>query len=234
MPVEADSTSAEQKINTISSSGGSPAVVPVDADTSAAQNKISSVANNPPTVKLNVDMQAPGADEMFSSLGSSGQIQVTADTSGVSSAIKNAIPDKTVSVQATVAGEDKVKSLIAAIQSLRGKIVAVTALVVGKGLVDNLKSAIAGVKSKSVTITTNKVTNVITNHSSSSNGRGRVDGTAHANGTAYAKGNWGAKDSGTALGGELGEELVVRDGKFFTIGSDSAEFFKYRRNDIIE
>lgn len=241
VPVEADSTSAEQKINTISSSGGSPAVVPVDADTSAAQNKISSVANNPPTVKLNVDMQAPGADEMFSSLGSSGQIQVTADTSGVSSAIKNAIPDKTVSVQATVAGEDKVKSLIAAIQSLRGKVVAVAALVVGKGLVDSLKSAIADVKSKTVTITTNKVTNVTTKYSSSSisssgskNGVVRVDGTAHANGTAYAKGNWGAKDSGTALGGELGEELVVRDGKFFTIGSDSAEFFKYRRNDIIE
>lgn len=36
-----------------------------------------------------------------------------------------------------------------------------------------------------------------------------VDGTAHAWGTAFAKGNWGTKDSGKALGGELGQELVV-------------------------
>lgn len=59
---------------------------------------------------------------------------------------------------------------------------------------------------------------------------------AMARGTAYAggtSGNWGAKNSGTALGGELGEELVVRDGKYFTIGSDGAEFFKYKKGDII-
>jgi hypothetical protein len=69
-------------------------------------------------------------------------------------------------------------------------------------------------------------------------GKVGVDGTAHANGTAFAggnakHGNWGTKDDGVALGGELGEELIVRDGKFFTIGSDSAEFFAYRKGDII-
>lgn len=69
-------------------------------------------------------------------------------------------------------------------------------------------------------------------------GGSNVDGTAHANGTAFAggnakRGNWGTKNDGVALGGELGEELVVRDGKFFTIGSDSAEFFAYRKGDII-
>lgn len=36
-----------------------------------------------------------------------------------------------------------------------------------------------------------------------------VDGTAHAHGTAYAHGDWGTKNSGYALGGELGQELVV-------------------------
>ena len=41
-----------------------------------------------------------------------------------------------------------------------------------------------------------------------------VDGTAHSkgtafvNGNAFAKGNWGTKESGIALGGELGQELV--------------------------
>lgn len=73
-------------------------------------------------------------------------------------------------------------------------------------------------------------------------GGGGVDGTAHAGGTAFAKGttgkafksgNWGTKNSGIALGGELGEELVVRNGKFFTIGSESAEMFSYQKGDII-
>jgi len=64
-------------------------------------------------------------------------------------------------------------------------------------------------------------------------GIGRADGTAHAQGTAFAQGSWGTKDSGVALGGELGEELVVRNGRYFTIGSDGAEFFKYKRGDII-
>lgn len=61
-------------------------------------------------------------------------------------------------------------------------------------------------------------------------------GTANANGTtgrAYSRGNWGIKGSGTALGGELGRELVVRDGRFFTIGDNGAEFFHYKKNDII-
>ena len=56
---------------------------------------------------------------------------------------------------------------------------------------------------------------------------------AKAQGTAFKSGNWGTKSDGVALGGELGQELVVRDGRFFTIGDDSAEFFKYKRGDII-
>lgn len=58
-------------------------------------------------------------------------------------------------------------------------------------------------------------------------------GESDARGTAYAKGDWGTKKDGVALGGEVGQELVVRDGKFFTIGEDSAELFTYRKGDII-
>jgi len=54
-----------------------------------------------------------------------------------------------------------------------------------------------------------------------------------AQGTAYSSGNWGTKDSGVALGGEIGQELVVRNGKFFTIGDDGAEFFNYKKGDIV-
>ena len=68
-------------------------------------------------------------------------------------------------------------------------------------------------------------------------GTGPAAGTAHASGStfgrAFVRGNWGIKGDGTALGGELGQELVVRDGKFFTIGDKGAEFFHYKKNDII-
>lgn len=69
-----------------------------------------------------------------------------------------------------------------------------------------------------------------------------VDGTAHVQGAAFANGttgkafkmgDWGTKDSGVALGGELGAETIVRDGKFFTIGDNGAEFFHYKKGDII-
>lgn len=70
-------------------------------------------------------------------------------------------------------------------------------------------------------------------------GIGGVDGTAHASGTthksgtAYARGDWRTRGRGTALGGELGPEMVVRNGRWFTIGDSGAEFFKYQPNDII-
>lgn len=70
----------------------------------------------------------------------------------------------------------------------------------------------------------------------------KVDGTAHVDGSAFAggtagrafkQGDWGIKGSGTALVGELGQELLVRDGHFYTIGDESAEFIKYKQGDII-
>lgn len=54
-----------------------------------------------------------------------------------------------------------------------------------------------------------------------------------ASGRAFARGDWGIKGNGVALGGELGQELVVRDGHFFTIGDNGAEFFNYRQGDIV-
>lgn len=71
-----------------------------------------------------------------------------------------------------------------------------------------------------------------------SSGESPAAGTAHVDGTAssghaFARGDWGIKGNGVALGGELGREIVVRDGKFFTIGDNGAEFFRYKKNDII-
>lgn len=68
----------------------------------------------------------------------------------------------------------------------------------------------------------------------SQGGNGPVNGTAYkGRTTSFADGSWGTKDSGTALGGELGTELLVRDGHWYTIGDNGAEFFKYKKDDII-
>lgn len=76
-----------------------------------------------------------------------------------------------------------------------------------------------------VTVTVNKVI-----------GGGSVNGTAHVNGTAgnaFAKGNWGTKEDGSALMGELGQEIIVRDGHWFTVGDNGAEFVGYKKGDIV-
>lgn len=52
-------------------------------------------------------------------------------------------------------------------------------------------------------------------------------------GRAFSKGNWGAPKTETALVGELGPEIIVRDGKFFTVGDNGAEFAGIRKGDII-
>lgn len=60
-----------------------------------------------------------------------------------------------------------------------------------------------------------------------------VDGTAHVGGTAFAGGNWGAPRTEVALTGELGPEMVVRDGRWFTVGENGAEFTQIKKGDII-
>lgn len=73
------------------------------------------------------------------------------------------------------------------------------------------------------------------------NGTAHVDGTAKpslwqrikAKGKALLHGDWSLKKDETALVGELGQETVIRDGKFFTVGDDGAEFTSLRRGDVV-
>lgn len=64
-------------------------------------------------------------------------------------------------------------------------------------------------------------------------GAGLAEGTANAEGTAKAGGDWRVGTDGVSLGGEEKPEIVVRDGRWFTIGKDSAEFFHHEKGDII-
>ena len=60
-----------------------------------------------------------------------------------------------------------------------------------------------------------------------------ANGTAHANGTAYKGGSWGAPRTETALVGELGPEMLVRNGRWTTVGENGAEFTQVKKGDII-
>lgn len=60
-----------------------------------------------------------------------------------------------------------------------------------------------------------------------------ANGTVHVNGSAYNKGSFGAPKTETALVGELGPELLVRNGRWTTVGEDGAEFAQVKKGDII-
>lgn len=64
-------------------------------------------------------------------------------------------------------------------------------------------------------------------------GTAHISGTAHSHGTAFKNGSWGADRTETALVGELGPELLVRDGRWTTIGEHGAEFTGIKKGDII-
>jgi TP901 family phage tail tape measure protein len=86
-----------------------------------------------------------------------------------------------------------------------------------------VRIALNSLRNKTITVTTNNISTGVT----------RADGTAHVNGAAFKNGSWGAPRTETALVGELGEEMLVRDGRWYTVGENGAEFTDVQRGDII-
>lgn len=177
-------------------------------------------------------------------------VQAIAEAFGYSSveelngAIDNLNP-KTVQAIAEALGITDVDSLRAAIARLTSKDVDAVANVDGKDDVNGLKGAIDNLKGKTVTVWA-QIKQKASSLWDKLTGGGGVDGTAHVGGTAFAdgtvikksgkaykQGDWGTKSSGVALGAELGPELLVRNGKWHLIGEDGAQFFGYKRGDII-
>lgn len=65
-------------------------------------------------------------------------------------------------------------------------------------------------------------------------GHAHSDRTAHVEGTAKVSGDWSVQsDEKKALVGELGRELIVRNGKFFTVGDNGAEMTDIQKGDIV-
>ena len=201
--------------------------IPISADISQVETDIASIDGQ--DVKVNVTTSGNEAiDNLKTAIDGiqDKNVKITATVEGIDSVeeLKTGITNltgKTIIATAKVVGTNLVFALKSAIDQLYNKTVSVGANVFGTSAVQALKYAIDSLYSKTVTATT--VTKNVAG----------VDGTAYARGTAFKQGSWGTKESGIALGGELGQELVVRDGRYFTIGDKGAEFFKYKKGDII-
>lgn len=141
----------------------------------------------------------------------------------------NTVSGKQVSVDATVTGTQETNALKAAIDSVYNKSVTVSAAVYGTSSVNSLAGAIANVRSKTVTVTTRTQTIGV----GKANGTAHADGTVRTNNKAFKQGSWGTKESGVALMGELGPEIIVRGDKWFTVGDNGAGFYQYKKGDII-
>lgn len=232
----------------------------VTADTTQATSEIANIEGE--DVKVNVTTSGNEAiDNLKTAIDgiTDKTVTITANTAGgesvstLKTSMDNLV-DKTATATANAIGKDNVDALKKSIDSLYDKTVTSTAKVVGTALVTGLKSAIDALYDRTVSVGASVfgtsavyalkgaidslynrtvTATTITRQVAGVDGTAHADGTANVKGTAFSQGDWGTKESGVALGGELGQELVVRNGKFFTIGDDAAEFFKYQKGDII-
>ena len=110
------------------------------------------------------------------------------------------------------------------------------------GSVTTLQSTLEDMDGKQFTVTLNVIGNAATmgidmlsKFSTSGNGSHGGAGKARVEGTANAQGNWGTKEGGRTLVGELGQELWVHSGSgtFETVGDNGAEFINTKKGDII-
>lgn len=107
--------------------------------------------------------------------------------------------------------------------------------------INKLQTAINNIKGTTVDIYENTHKSTTYSYGTKANGTTsnpwnpwswHFNGTS-VNGTAHANGSWGAAKDETSLVGELGPELLVRDGRWTTIGENGAEFTDIKKGDII-
>ena len=201
-------------------------------DTSDAEQKVNDLYNklkdNSLMPKLGIDTSSVDNFENSLMTLSDKDFTIGVDTSGEEklAGLKTAIGEvanKNVKIAAEVLGSDFVQNLNNKIGAVADKNVTVGATVFGTGAVSALASAIGGVVGKVVSVGVNLF------------GKKFANGTAHSLGTAYASGNWGAKESGTSLVGELGTEIVVdpTTSTWRTVGDNGAEFVNIKRGQIV-
>lgn len=204
------------------------AIAALESKMNAIDNKVIHVSVSAQNIQAVTTLQSA----INSIQGRAISINVTTTGTDAVYALQNAInivSGKQVLVTATVTGTAETNALKAAIDSVYNKSVTVSAVVYGTSSVNSLAGAIANVRSKTVTVTTRTQTIGV----GEVNGTAHADGTARTNNKAFKQGSWGTKESGVALMGELGPEIIVRGDKWFTVGDNGAGFYQYKKGDII-
>lgn len=236
--VDANTSPAEQKVKAlIGEIEGKPHIINVSANTQGEAN-------------IKTKVSTSGVREALKNSAKDQVAKIIAKVTGKKEVdelkkSEDTVKSKKVDVKADVKGKKESDELHGSIEKLRPRTIPVKANVSGISMVKSLGSQIEKLRNRTIDIVTNKIVNHKVTYSSSGSsndgykrrrtnqGGGAARRRSNINGTAYKSGTWGAKESGRALGGEVGQELVVRGSRFFTIGDDGAEFFNYRKGDVI-
>lgn len=231
-------TTIEEKINDLT--GEKALTINVTTNLDDNFTKLEDKTNNPPKI----DVTLTGVPDENISKFTNGEGPVTYDATvniaGNSEELDASVESKKDEINSTTAtmkvnaNTDPARRTVGSFLSY---VSSLSSTVTIRGNTSPLATDIANVLNSPRTITVRaNVTGLPSTATGASpvDGSAYVSGTAFANGTRHRSGDWSVGGiGGTALVGELGYEILVRDGHFFTIGDQSAEFIRYRPGDII-
>lgn len=247
--------SASEFIDVLSDMG----LISVDIDTSKAENKINGiVSKDGKTITMNVDASTNDINSALEQLKTGQTLIFTADVDDVESGVE-AVREADGSITYT-ANVDGVNYYVEQVKNEDGTIsytlgdypkevpsanqtvnrepnnskVAVDPSPVGQTVKRNPDNS--GVSSDPPPVyqrVIRTVQNAVNKAGEFISGIFGFNGTAHKEGTAKKNGDWSVQKSERALVGELGQETIVRNGKFFTVGDNGAEFVNVRKGDVI-
>ena len=238
LKVDADTSEAENKLQGIAANDGKHIVMDVDASTDQIQAQLDKLETGQ-TITFNAEVD--GVDSVINAVkDEEGNITYTATIDGVEQKISPILnKDGTVSytlgeVPTVLPNADQTVN-----RNPDNSKVSVNPSSVNQTAVRRPDNSGVMSSPPSVTQTVKRVVStVVQGGLGVLSGIFNFNGTAHANGTvrigtALASGDWSVQQNERALVGELGQETVVRDGHFFTVGDNGAEFVNLRRGDVV-
>lgn len=238
LKVDADTSEAENKLQGIAANDGKHIVMDVDASTDQIQAQLDKLETGQ-TITFNAEVD--GVDSVINAVkDEEGNITYTATIDGVEQEISPILnKDGTVSytlgeVPTVLPNADQTVN-----RNPDNSKVSVNPSSVNQTAVRRPDNSSVMSSPPPVTQTVKRVVStVVQGGLGVLSGIFNFNGTAHANGTvrigtALASGDWSVQQNERALVGELGQETVVRDGHFFTVGDNGAEFVNLRRGDVV-
>lgn len=163
--------------------------------------------------------------------GANPVMEILGNNSNATSAANRAYQSGSRSPMMNIQGNNSgaINSANSAVSAINGK--SATIRVVASGI-SSILSQLSQIQSKTITVTANHISSGqktfdLPMYSGSALSSHRVSGSAKA------QGDWGVKQGGRTLVGELGEETIIRGSKYFTVGNNGAEFVNLRPNDIV-